>query len=140
MHFRVTVEVAAPASLLWQQVADPLGWPPLTESIERVSWERGDSIAVGSRARVAQPRLGENVWEVVEVVPGRSFTWRAAQPGLTTLGTHEVSEAGPDRSTLTLGIDQSGLLAPLLSLLVGARSRRYVELEAAGLKRGAESR
>lgn len=140
MRFQVTVEAAAPASTLWALVADPLGWPHLTDSVERVTWERGEAVAVGSRARVAQPRMGANVWEVTEVSPGRSFAWRASRPGVTTLGTHEVREVGADLSELVLGLDQSGLLAPLVSLLMGGRARRYVEMEAAGLKRGAEQR
>lgn len=139
MRVQVTVPVDAPASRLWAQVADPLGWPALTESIDRVTWERGDAIAVGSRARVAQPRMGESVWEVTEVAPGRSFVWRSSRRGVTTIGTHEVRETGPDRSQLILGLDQSGPLAPLVGLLVGARARHYVELEAAGLKRGADA-
>ncbi|MBO0703013.1 MAG: SRPBCC family protein [Candidatus Dormibacteraeota bacterium] len=139
MRFQVTVPVAAPASRLWAVVTDPLAWPELTESMDRVTWERGDSVAVGSRARVAQPRLGENLWEVTEVTPGRRFAWRNSRPGVTTVGTHEVREAGPDASELVLGIDESGPLVPLVDLLVGGRSRHYVELEAAGLKRGAEA-
>jgi Polyketide cyclase / dehydrase and lipid transport len=140
MRFQVTVPVAAPASALWAEVADPLRWPALTESIDRVTWERGDAIAVGNRARVAQPRLGENVWEVTELSEGRSFVWRASQPGVTTVGTHEVRASGPNRSELILGLNQSGPLAFLVTLLVGTRARHYVELEAAGLKKGAESR
>jgi hypothetical protein len=139
MRFQVTVPVAAPASTLWAEVENPLGWPPLTESIDQVSWVRGDAIAVGSRAKVAQPRIGENVWEVTGVCPGESFVWRASQAGVTTVGTHEVHAVAPDRSELTLGLDQSGPLAWLVALLLGARARHYVELEAAGLKRGAEA-
>jgi len=139
MRFQVTVPVAASANTLWKQVADPLGWPALTESIDRVQWERGDAVAVGNRAWVTQPRLGKNLWEVTEVEPGRAFTWRNSRPGLTTVGTHEVREVGSGRSELTLGIDISGPLAPLVALLEGRRSRRYVGLEAAGLKRGAET-
>ena len=139
MRVQVTVPVAAPAGTLWAEVADPLRWPALTESIDRVTWERGDAVAVGNRARVAQPRIGENVWEVTELSPGRAFVWRASRLGLTTVGTHEVRGAGPERSELILGLDQSGPLAFLVALLVGARARHYVELEAAGLKRGAEA-
>lgn len=139
MKFQVTVPVAAPASTLWAAVVDPLAWPRFTESMDSVAWERGDSVAVGSRARVVQPRLGANLWEVTAVAPGRSFTWRNARPGVTSLATHEVRQTGPGASELTLGFDQSGPLAWLVGLLAGSRSHHYVELEASGVKRAAES-
>ncbi|WP_268815931.1 SRPBCC family protein [Amycolatopsis alkalitolerans] len=39
---------------------------------------------------------------------------------------------------MSLTLEMAGLLAPVLSLLTGARSRRYVEMEGAGLKRHCE--
>lgn len=140
MRFEVTVPVAAPASTVWALATDPLAWPALTESTDSATWMRGDSVAVGNRARVVQPRLGANVWEVTEVSPGRRWAWRNSRPGVNTLATHVVREVAPDRSELTLGLDQTGPLAFLVALLVGRRARHYVELEAAGLKRGAEGR
>lgn len=139
MRFQVTVSVAAPASTVWNLAGDPPRWPGLTESTTRAAWVRGDGVAVGNRARVAQPRLGENLWEVTEVSPGVRWAWRTSRPGLKTVATHEVRKVAPGHAELTLGIDQSGPLAPLVGLLMGGRARHYVELEAAGLKRGAEA-
>lgn len=140
MRFQVTVPVAAPATTLWAVITDPPSWPELTESTSSATWVRGECVAVGNRARVAQPRLGENLWEVTEVSPGHRWTWRNSRPGLRTVAIHEVREVAPDRSELTLGLDQSGPLAPLAALLTGGRARDYVSLEAAGLKHGAEAR
>lgn len=140
MRFEVTVPVSAPASTLWALATDPPAWPELTESIDSATWVRGDSVVVGSAARMAQPRLGANLWEVTELSPGQRWAWRSARPGVSTVGTHEVREVAPGRSELRLGIYQSGPLTFLVGMVMGARARHYVELEAAGLKRGAESR
>jgi hypothetical protein len=40
---------------------------------------------------------------------------------------------------VTLSLDQQGFLAPVVSRLTGARIRRYVQMEADGLKRRSES-
>jgi hypothetical protein len=39
---------------------------------------------------------------------------------------------------VTFGIRQSGALAPMIALLTAARTKRYVQMEADGLKRRAE--
>ena len=58
-------------------------------------------------------------------------------PGLHSEGSHAVTEqAGASVARLTLS--QSGLLAPLIGLLFGGLSRRYVTMESEGLRRRAE--
>ena len=139
MDFATTVEVDAPAEALWRAVADVEQWPAWTRSMQEVSWVGGGELAVGSRARVKQPGLPRLVWEVSELAPGRSFTWRTTSPGVTTTGTHLVRPLGSGRAQLTVGISQSGPMAPLVGLLTGRRTGRYIRLEADGLKRCAES-
>jgi hypothetical protein len=50
-----------------------------------------------------------------------------------------VTATAEGRSTLALGVLHHGPLAPLVRLLTGRLTRRYVELEAAGHKAAAES-
>jgi hypothetical protein len=57
---------------------------------------------------------------------------------VTTVGTHVLTPRQSGVSVL-LGIDQSGPLAPLMGLLVGGRTRRYVRTEAESLRRRCES-
>jgi hypothetical protein len=80
------------------------------------------------------------VWEVTELDPGQSFTWRSKSPGVMTVGTHLVRETASNGTAVTLGIHQSGSLTWLIGLLVGSRVRRYVQMEADGLKRHSEAR
>jgi hypothetical protein len=96
-------------------------------------------LALGRRATVKQPRLPAETWTVTAVAPGRSFTWTARGAGITTEGIHEVQASGRG-SRIVLTIDQAGMLAPAARLLLGSLTRRYVELEAAGLRAAAEDR
>jgi hypothetical protein len=77
------------------------------------------------------------------------FSWASKAPGVMTSGGHRlVADPGGggsgghmpgDRVTVTLTLDQEGLLAPVVWRLTGSRSRRYVQMEADGLKRRCES-
>lgn len=138
MHFETTVEVSAPAEKVWRAVADVEKWPEWTASMREVSWLTSGELRQGGRARIRQPGQPPLVWEVCELEPGSSFTWRTAIPGVTTTAIHRVRPVGTDKAELTIGIAQCGPMAGLLGLLAGRRTRRSVSLEADGLKRCAE--
>src|SRR5262249_47399646 len=78
-------------------------------------------------------------WAVTAVEPGRSFSWSTSRPGVTTVGTHAITVDGSG-SEIRLQVDQHGVLAPLVHLLVGRRTRKYMEQEARGLKQRTEAR
>ena len=90
-------------------------------------------------ARVRQPRFPAAMWTVTALEPERFFEWRSPAPGLLSVGGHRVEAAGDGRSRVTLSLAWSGPLAPVMRLLFGSLSRRYVEQEARGLKRRAEA-
>lgn len=140
MIFTTKAEVEAPprwCGRCWQVHGK---WPAWTESIDSVELLEFDGeLDLGSRARVSQPRMRPLVWTVSEFEPGRAFSWTSSVGGVTTVGTHATDDVdGGRRSRLTLGLTQSGVLAPLVGLLLGRRTRRYVALELAGLKAAAE--
>ena len=140
MQFETTVEIDAPAEAVWTALVDVTRWPDWTDSIQDVRWLDDDGgIRVGARARVKQPGTPPLTWIVTELDPGRGFVWEASSPGTKTIGAHTVSSSGADTSTLTLGLIQSGVLAKLVAALTGARTRKFVQMEANGLKRAAES-
>ena len=105
-------------------------------AVERL--DTGD-FGVGSRARVKQPGMPRLVWEVTEFTPGEVFSWASKVPGVTTTGGHRLAPTQNGRVPVTLSLDQEGFLAPVVSRLTGSRSRRYVQMEADGLKRRSES-
>ncbi len=138
MEFEASVEVEAAPELVWRTLTDVVRWPEATASMDSVRWVTGDEVAVGNAARIKQPRMLSTVWKVTDVAAGQSFTWETSSPGVRTVATHIIGPAGEGKSTLTVGLAQSGPLAPLLGALLGARIRRYVGMEAAGLKRQSE--
>jgi hypothetical protein len=113
-------------------------WPEWIETYRDVTWLNG-GMAVGAKARISQKRMPKLEWTVTAVEPGVSFSWETRTPGVHTLGAHTVTDAGEGRARMTLSLEQSGPGAGLVGLLVGGQTRRYVDLEAASLKRAAES-
>lgn len=82
-----------------------------------------------SRFEVRQPGLPKATWEVTHWSPGESFTWVAASPGIRSTAVHTVREDGGG-SRLDLSLEWSGLMAPVLELLIGRKARGMVETEA----------
>src|SRR4051812_33702777 len=104
-----SVEIDAPNHLVWDVFTDVERWPEMTASVTRLTALDGPGIVVGKRFAITQPRMPkELVWEVTQVDPGVSWTWRQKAPGATTLATHEVVAQGPDRTVVTQRIDQRG--------------------------------
>lgn len=135
MRFEATIEVQAPAERVFDVYADVERWPEWTSSVTTVERLEAGPLRVGSRARITQPRLPVAVWQVSDLVPGRSFTWVARGPGIRTTGRHEVVPvAGTDRVTVAASLDQQGPLGPLVGLLTRRLTNRYLRTEVRGLK------
>ena len=139
-EFENTVEIAATLGDVWAVLLDVERWPEWTSSMSEV--ERLDSgpLALGSRVRIRQPRLPPAVWRVTRLDPAQGFTWKAVAPGVTTVGDHRLTSADPGRVAVTLGIRRTGPLAPLVDRVFRNLTRRYVTMEAEGLKRRCEAR
>lgn len=134
-----TVEIDAPVDAVWEVLTAPDRWPEWTASMTEVEL-LDDRFGPGARVRTVQPRLRPAVWTVTDFRTEEGFTWTSRSPGVTTTGEHVLVPAGPDRTQLRLRLWHEGALAGLAHLLFGARTRRYVALEADGLKRAAEQR
>jgi len=122
-------------------VGGPLGRGVLADvdaSITSIRLLGPDPLQVGSRVRIKQPRLPTTVWTVSDLVEGERFTWTSTSPGVNTRASHCVVRT-PEGSRATLSIDQAGVLGRLVGRLYGGLTRRYVEMEAAGLKQRSEN-
>jgi uncharacterized membrane protein len=139
VHHETSIEIAASPELIWSTLSDVERWPEWTRSVSQVERLDAGDFGAGSRARVKQPGMPRLVWEVTEYVPGQVFSWASKAPGVTTTGGHSLVVDQGDRVTVTLTLDQEGFLAPVVWRLTGSRSRRYVQMEADGLKRRCES-
>jgi uncharacterized protein YndB with AHSA1/START domain len=132
--FETTRHIDSPTQPVWEVLFDVARWPEWTPTIEGVERLDHGRFGVGSRARVRQPRLPRAVWEVSEVVDGRSFTWEAKGPGMKTIARHEVlPDAGG--SQVTLSIEQTGPMGAVAAVLWRRLTQRYIELEAESLDR-----
>ena len=133
MITRTEKEIAAPASVVWRVFSDVEHWPEWTESVTKLSPLDGPELRPGARFEIRQPRFPKLVWEVTEVDPGSSWTWVTRSPGAVTSATHIVRAAGPDRTVMEQVLDQGGPLGSLVARLMAGTTRRYLEMEAAGL-------
>jgi uncharacterized membrane protein len=133
-----SIEVDAPAGTVWDVFSRVEQWPRWTASVRHLEALDGPGIEVGRRFRIEQPRFPRLVWEVTEVDPGRSWTWRQRSPGGTTFASHEVIPQGPDHTLVVQRIDQRGPVGVLVGLLTRRLTRRYLTMEAQGLKAESE--
>lgn len=135
-----SVEIDAPATVVWDVYADVERWAEWTASVRRTVALDGPGLEVGKRFQIDQPRFPKLVWEVTEVEPGVSWTWRQRSPGGTTLASHEVVPLGPERTLVRQRIDQRGPIGRLVGALTRRLTHRYLELESAGLAAASEAR
>lgn len=137
MHLTHTVDIGAPASVVWRLTLDIERWPEFTPTITTVAKLSDGPIAAGTRARIKQPGLRPAVWVVTEVTPATRFRWETNLLGSRFIATHIIEPtAAGCRNRVEL--DVVGWTAPLLAILAGARLRQVLEIEGAGFKRAAE--
>ena len=70
-----SVEIDAPARVVWDVFTDVERWPEWTASVTRIEALDGGELAVGKRFAIKQPRLPRLVWEVTEF--GQRYEVRA---------------------------------------------------------------
>jgi uncharacterized membrane protein len=133
-----SVEIDAPAALVWSVFANVERWSEWTASVDRIVALDGPDLAVGNRFEIKQPRMPRLVWEVTEVEPGVSWTWRQRSPGGTTSASHEVVPRGVDRTLVRQRLDQRGPVGTVVGVLMLRMTKRYLEMEAQGLKARSE--
>jgi uncharacterized membrane protein len=139
MRYEQTAKAAATTDQAWAALRDVTDLPRWTKSMTSVEPLDGADLRTGNRYRIRQPGLPVIVWTVSEVRDGEAFTWEARSPGVHTVAFHRLA-ANPDGSTqITIGLDQTGPLAGVVRVLTAARTRRYLVMEAAGLKAASEA-
>jgi uncharacterized membrane protein len=132
-----SIVVAAPQDRLWQVLTEVERWPELTASVTGVAVLNEMPLGAGAQVRIEQPRMHPLTWTVTRFEPGWTFVWESTAAGVRTVAGHRIEPRGTG-SRLTLTVDQSGALAPLVRLLTGRRTASYVRMEALGLKNAAE--
>lgn len=139
MHiYRAQQDITATASEVWNALANVTVWPEWLPTVLEVQPLAGQVLSVGAKFKIIQPKLRPTVWEVTELHPGENFAWQASSPGLMLWANHTVVELPDRRSEVLLEFRFSGILAPLIALLAGSVTKRYLAIEAASIKRRAE--
>ena len=112
-------------------------WPEWTASVTEIVCTSSGALGVGSTARVKQPKLAPANFVVTAWTPDRGFDWETRNALVTAVGHHAIEPLGTG-SRVTLWVEFSGPLAGLVAWAYGGLTRRYVQMEAEGLKRRAE--
>jgi len=132
------IDIDAPAGLVWSVFSDVQRWPEWTASVTRLRGLDGPELLVGRRFAIKQPRMPELVWTVTEVSPGTSWTWEQRSPGGLTVARHEVTATGEHTTRVSQRLDQRGPVGALFGMLTRGMTRRYLDMEATGLKMRSE--
>jgi uncharacterized protein YndB with AHSA1/START domain len=140
-RFARTLRIEAPSEAVWSALVDLETWPTWASQFKRIEPLDPDRLRVGSRVRVRPKGMPGSVWQVVEYVDGRLFTWTSAlAPGLRIVGGHELAPQGESTDT-TFWLDAQGpvgrALSPILRRILFSRNTRSAT---EGLKRHVERR
>jgi uncharacterized protein YndB with AHSA1/START domain len=139
MRFDIEIEIDASPDRVWSVLVDVERWPEWMASYTSVERLSEGPLAVGGEARVRQPGLRAATYTVTGLVPGVEFTWTSTAAGVRTTGRHVVHPRPDGRAALTLSIEQSGILAGPVGLLLGRKIRRFLAIEGEGLRAAAET-
>ncbi|MCV7427676.1 SRPBCC family protein [Mycobacterium montefiorense] len=132
------IEIDAAPELVWDVFTDVEHWPGWTASVTSLVGLDGPELAVGKRFAIKQPGMQKLVWQVTELHPGSSWTWVQRSPGVLVTARHDVT-TGPGGCTLVRQqLDQRGVLGALVGRLMAKKTKRFLELEAQGLKARSE--
>ena len=139
MLFEISLTIDAPQQRVWDVLSDLEAWPQRIETVELVELLTPEPLAAGSRVRLKQPKLPEGIWDVTVWDPPEYFEWRQVSGGVTSVAKHRVESLEGGRSRLSLALDMTGLLVPVIGRLYRGLTNRYMAVEAEGMKRAAES-
>ncbi len=132
------IEIDAPPQLVWDVFSDVERWPEWTASVTSLVGLDGPALAVGKRFAIKQPGLQKLVWKVTEIDPGSSWTWVQRSPGVLVTASHWVIGQPRGRTLVRQRLDQRGVLGALVGRLMLKKTKRFLELEAHGLKARSE--
>ncbi len=139
MRFEKSIDIDAPQQRVWDVLSDLEAWPQRIETVDTVELLTPGPIAKGSRVKLKQPKLPEGTWDITAWDVPTYFEWVQKETGTTTVAGHRVEALGEGRARLTLTLDMRGLLIPIMALFYKDLTNRYMNLEAEGMKRAAES-
>ena len=139
MRFEKSIDIEAPQKRVWEVLSALEAWPQRIETVDTVELLTPPPITTGSRVRLKQPKLPEGTWDITVWDAPSYFEWTQKSSGTTSIAGHRVDALGEGRARLTLTLDMHGLLIPIMALFYRKLTNSYMNLEAEGMKRAAES-
>lgn len=136
--FSVSVQVDASPDRVWAVMSDIERWHEWTPTVISITKKEAGPLRVGAVAHIRQPKVPPTDWTITALEHGRGFEWRAKSPGVKVTARHAV-EAQLGGTRATLSIQFHGVLGGVIGRLTSGMNRRYLALEAEGLKRRAEA-
>jgi uncharacterized membrane protein len=139
MRFEKSIDIDAPQQRVWEVLSALEAWPERIETVDSVELLTPAPITTGSRVRLKQPKLPEGTWDVTVWDPPSYFEWTQKMTGATSVAGHRVEPLGDGRARLTLTLEMRGFFIAVMGVFYKNLTNRYVNLEAEGMKRAAES-
>lgn len=139
MRFEESIDIDAQQERVWEVLSDLEAWPRRIETVDVVELLTPAPMSKGSRVRLKQPKLPEGTWDITVWDAPSYFEWRQKSGGITSVAGHRVEKLEEGRSRLTLSLDMRGPLIPVVGLFYRGLTNRYMNIEAQGMKRAAES-
>jgi hypothetical protein len=136
-RFSISVDIDTPVDRVFEVMADTHRWHEWTPSVTSIKLLDSGAFRVGTRAMIRQPKFPPAVWKIT-AMDAHSFTWENRGPGIRVIAHHHA-EPTAKGSRATLSLRYEGLLAKLLALLTRGITRRYLWMEATGLKARSEN-
>jgi len=139
MRFEKSIDINAPQQRVWDVLSAIEAWPQRIETVDSVELLTPAPITEGSRVRLKQPKLPEGTWDITVWDAPSYFEWTQKMTGATSVAGHRVDALEAGRARLTLTLDMRGFLIAIIGVFYKDLTNRYMDLEAKGMKRAAES-
>ena len=139
MRFEKSIDINAPQQRVWDVLSAIEGWPQRIETVDSVELLTPAPITNGSRVRLKQPKLPEGTWDITVWDAPSYFEWTQKMTGATSVAGHRVEALEEGRARLTLTLEMRGFLIAIIGVFYKDLTNRYMDLEAKGMKRAAES-
>lgn len=134
-----TITIDAPPTVVWAVYTDIDHWSEWTASVTTAHLDPSGPLAHDSRATIKQPRFPRVTWTVTDIEPQRCWRWANHSIGAHTTADHRLTQLDGGRTQVDLSIDQRGVLGRPIGWLVKPITRRYLRMEAEGLRGRSEA-
>jgi len=132
--YDASLAIGSPRDSVWRVLAAVVAWPKWLPTVSSVEALDGESLQVGFRYTVRQPKLRPATWVVTELEPPSRFVWQARSPGLLMIASHTIAESSLGKSLVTLRFSFTGLLGAPIGWLFRSTTKRYLAQELTSLR------